>query len=175
MATPVTLVDNFGTPVSFVAAEGFTGRYSIIAASAVPVSHTGSTAETVFATIPIPAGTMTATAALRITTLWSYTNSANAKTGRVRLGGVSGTQFLSVAHTTTASFSDSRLIRNRGVVNSQVGTATGSTASAGSTSAAVTTGTVNMAVAQDLVLSGQLALGTETITLEAYLVELLIP
>lgn len=175
MATPVTLVDRLGFPVSFVAAEGFTGRYSIVASSAVAVSHTGNTDETVFATIPIAAGLMSANAILRVTTLWSYTNSGNAKTGRIRLGGVSGTQFLSVGHTTSASFSDSRLIRNRGVTNSQVGTGAGTTVTAGATTAVPTTATVDMSVAQDLVLSGQLASAGETITLEAYTVELLVP
>lgn len=152
-----------------------TNKVKVLGASAVAVSHTGSTDETVFATVSIAAGAMSANAILRITTLWSYTNSANNKTGRIRLGGVSGTQFLSVAHTTSASFSDSRLIRNRGATNSQVCTASASVSSAGTTGLAVTTGTVDMSVAQDLVLSGQLALGTETITLEGYLVELITP
>jgi hypothetical protein len=175
MATPVTLVDSFGSPVSFVAAEGFTGRYSIIASSGDTFSHTGTTAEVVFATIPIAAGLMSEHASLRVTTLWSYPNNANAKTGRIRLGGAAGTEFLSVAHTTSRSFSDVRLISNRGAVNSQVGTSTLSVSTGGTTGNDVTTGAVNMAVAQDLVLSGQVANSADFITLYRYIIELLVP
>jgi hypothetical protein len=146
----------------------------IIGASAIGWSHTGDTAEFGLRTVSIPA-LMGANGILRITTLWSMTSSANNKTPRIRLGGAAGTQFLSPVITTSASYSESRLIRNRGVTNSQVGTRTDSVATAGGTGNPPTTGAIDMSIAQDLVFSGQLANSGETITLESYLVELLVP
>lgn len=147
----------------------------VLAALATGWSHTGDTLETALVTIPIAAGLMSANAVLRIGTLWSFTNSANNKTPRIRLGGIAGTQFFNAVFTTNASYTESRSIRNRGATNSQVGTAAGSIATAGGTGTAVTTGAVDMSVAQDLVLSGQCANAGETITLESYTVELLVP
>lgn len=145
--------------------------FKLLARSAVAQSHTGDTAEFVFATITIPAGSLGVNGILRISTYWSYTNSANAKTGRIRLGGAAGTQFLSVAHTTSAAFSDTRSIANRNALNSQVGIGAGTTVSGGTSTAAPTTSSVDTSLAQDLVLSGQLANSGETITLERYVVE----
>lgn len=175
MATPVTLVDKFGYPVSFVAAEGFTGRYSIIAASAVAASHTGNTDETTLATVAIPAGAMGLNGSLRVTTLWSYPNSGNSKTMRARLGGIGGAAFMSTGATTTASQHTIKVLSNRGVANSQVGPTAGLTSGVGQSGAAVFTSSVDTAVAQDLVLTAQLASAGETITLESYTVELLVP
>lgn len=73
------------------------GAWRVIAASAVAVSHTGDTIETVLANIAIPAGAMGANGALHITAVFSYTNSANAKTLRIRLGGISGAAFMNYA------------------------------------------------------------------------------
>lgn len=141
----------------------------LLAASAVAVSHTGDTNETALATIAIPAGAMGLSGGLHIYTTWSMTNSGNNKNPRVRLGGIAGTAFLGATFTTSATLHDFRRIRNRGAANSQVG-GTGATTGVpiGATSVAVITGTIDTSQAQDLVLSGQLALGTETLTLENY-------
>jgi hypothetical protein len=138
------------------------------------MSHTGNTDETALATVSIPAGAMGLNGGLLIYSTWTTTNSGNNKTPRVRLGGIAGTAFVGPTITTTATFSDIRRIRNRNSASAQVastGAATG--LSTGTTTVAVTTGTVNTAVAQDLVFSAQLANGTETITLENYEVWLL--
>jgi len=149
-------------------------RTKVLASSAVAVSHTGNTDETILATVTIPAGLMGLNGVLRIDYLWSVTNSGNNKTVRARLGGIGGTAFLSLANTTVASVRGFRNIQNRGSASSQIsewsdGLGPGSTASA------VTTGTVDTAAAQDLVFTAQLASAAETITLERYLVELIIP
>lgn len=175
MATPVTLVDTNGSPVSFVAAEGFTGRYSIIAASAVAVPHTGNTNETTLATVAIPAGAMGLNGSLRVTTLWSCTNSGNNKTMRARLGGIGGSAFLAAVATTSASMRVMSILSNRDAANSQVGFPSGNSAGTGTSTGAIFTSAVDTSAEQTLVLTAQLASAGETITLESYQVELLIP
>lgn len=132
-------------------------------------SHTGDTSETILATCTIPAGEMSATGMLRINAVYTFTNNADTKTIRMRLGGIGGTQYLSIVETTNVSF---RLynyeIYERGATNSQVG---GSVA--GAATGAIQTSAIDMTAAQTLVFTGQLGTGTDTVSLEAYSVELL--
>ena len=149
------------------------GGFHVLAASAVAVSHTGNTNETVLATIPIPAGAIGPNGVLRVTSQWSYTNSANNKTLKVRLGGISGSIFFDTQQTTTAAYVDmGRLIHN---VNSAAAQKSrgASVTGAGSTGTAHITRTVDTTVALDLVLTGQVANTGETVTLESYVVEIL--
>jgi hypothetical protein len=132
---------------------------------------TGVTSETVLATITVPAGVMGPNGVLRITTQWSVTNSANAKTLRVRLGGASGTAFQSTGISTSATFRHQVEIHNRNSAQSQVGMSP--SAAWGGSGGAVVAGAVDMTSTQSIVLSGQLGNSGETITLESYLVELL--
>ncbi len=147
----------------------------VLAQSSVAVSHTGDTNETIKATVVIPAGAMGLNGRLRVTTLWSTTNSANNKTVRVRLGGIGGTSFLGAIATTTATFKSQIEIGNRNAANSQVAFASNSFTAGGwgSTTTAVTTGAIDTSAAQDLVFTATLASAGETITLESYLVELI--
>lgn len=150
------------------------GSCVLAASAAAGASVTGTTNETALATVTVPAGLMTAHGALRVRTLWSYTNSANNKVPRMRLGGISGTVFMGPTFTTTASAQIDSDVRNRGAANSQVSW-NFSSLGTGSSTGAVTTGSVDTATAQDLVFTGQLASSGETLTLESYRVELLIP
>ena len=149
----------------------------VLAQSAVAASVTGTTSETVLATIPVPAGAMGANGILRIITLWSVTNSADSKTLRVRLGGIGGTAYLGLGVTAVATAQELTLIRNRNSLSSQVGFAATPAASYGTSTTAVTTSAVDMSAAQDLVITGTIAAnaGANTITLEAYTVEILNP
>jgi hypothetical protein len=145
-----------------------------LAQSAVAVTHTGSTAEVVFANVTVPAGAMGPNGILRVNTLWTMTSSANVKTPRVRLGGVSGTEFYSQTQTTTLTLRHQTEIMNRNNQASQV--AFPSIAGGGgwsSSAQARTIGSINTAVDTILVISGQLASAGETITLEAYNIEVL--
>ncbi|MBP3958342.1 hypothetical protein J8F10_24095 [Gemmata sp. G18] len=151
------------------------GGSCVLASSSVSgVSVTGTTSETTLATVTIPAGLMTANGALRVRTLWSYTNSGNNKVPRMRLGGIGGTVFMGPTFTTTASAQIDSDVRNRGAANSQVSW-NFSSLGIGSSTGAPTTGSVDTATAQDLVFTGQLTNTGETITLESYRVELVIP
>lgn len=147
----------------------------LLASSAVAVSHTGDTNETILATVPIPAGLMGLNGALRISSGWSIPGgSGNTKTTRVRFGGISGTVLLSVGHTTNVSMRDSRIWQNAGSASSQIGDPSNS-ATPGSSTAAFVTGAVDTAVAQDLVFTAQSNNAGETITLLRWMVELILP
>lgn len=132
------------------------------------------TAENILATISIAAGLMGANDSLEITTLWSFTGSTNLKTMRARLGGIGGTAFMAAARNTgtEVSLQQQTIIRNRNAQNSQVGWTASVTASFGVGTAAVLTGAIDMTALQTLVITGQKATGSETITLESYSVKL---
>lgn len=147
--------------------------YVLAASAATGMSVTTGTTETVLATVTIPANAVGANGVIRITALWTYTNSANSKTVRVRLGGLSGTSFGSAVATTTADLQLMYMIRARNSTSSQIGFAANAGASFQTTVTSPATGSVNMAVAQDLVFTGTTALSGETITLESYIVEIL--
>ena len=150
------------------------GTWRVLAASAVAASHTGSTAETALATIAVPANAMGPNGVLRITTHWSYTNNANAKTLSVRFGGVSGTQYLANNVSTSATTRDQRHIHNVNANNSQKGGMVGavSVGGWGSNANAPVTSTLDTTTAKDIVISGVLANAGDTVTLESYLVEI---
>ncbi|WP_059413444.1 hypothetical protein [Cupriavidus basilensis] len=139
--------------------------------SGAPVSVTGTTSETVLATIPIPAGAMGPNGALRVTALWSFTNGANAKSCVIRLG---ASQISLFSTTTTNSGQQQSVTRARGATNSQVTQGFGSTGFGTTTNSPVLT-TVDMTSAQNVTLTGILTNASDTITLEAYTVELLNP
>lgn len=149
------------------------GTWYVLAQSSVAVAIPNSalTTEQTYVTVTVPAGAMGANGLLRITTVWTYTNSANNKTMRVRFGGTSGTQYTSATSTTTASLRTQCQIGNRNATNSQVG---GSIVSAGfgTSTGANQTSAVDTAASVDLVISGQTASAGETLTLESYMVEL---
>lgn len=145
----------------------------LLARSGTQASVTGTTAETALATIAIRAGIMGTNGQLRVTTLWSLTNNANAKTCRVRLGGISGTVFQGASIASAASWQGLSHIRNRNSASQQVSMSAGPSISFSTSTSAVVTATIDTAQAQDLVLSGQLGNSADTITLESYTVELL--
>lgn len=155
--------------------RGGVSKFRILASSAVAVTHTGNTSETVLATVTIPAGIMGLNGALRINSLWSTPGgSGNSKTCRIRLGGISGGTVFAIANTTNLSiFDPSRIVHNRNSASSQSMRATNS--SGGATSAAAATLSVDTSVALDLVFTANLANSGESITLEEYMVELILP
>lgn len=141
----------------------------ILAQSAVAQTVTGATTETTLATIAIPAGSMGGNGQFEVITVWSYTNSANNKVLRVKLG---ATQFTVGTMTTTASSQLYTRVANRNSAASQVAHAAGNAPGFASSSGAVTTGTIDTSTDQNITITGQLALGTESITLESFIVKL---
>jgi hypothetical protein len=149
------------------------GLFEVIAASAVAVSHTaGATTEQVLATVTIPAGAMGANGRLRVTSIWTITNSANSKNIRVRFGGSSGTIFQQPTVTSIASVRMQCEIGNRNNQASQVGTVANTTGFPSSVQANITAA-IDTTVAQDLVFTALISTIGETIALESHMVELL--
>lgn len=139
--------------------------------SAVALVAPANTAENILVTTVIPGGIMGINGMLEVVTLWSMTNGINVKTYRVRLNGIAGTIYQTIVGTSLAQFITKVKILNRGSLASQVG-ADPALNGYGSSAAALVTSTINMAVDVPLVITAQKATGGDTVTLEAYSVNL---
>lgn len=150
------------------------GVVQIIGKSAVATNAPADTNENTLATVTVPARALGSNGAIRLKAFYTYTNSGNSKTLRIKFG---GTTFIAVARTSQQSSFFEVTIANRNATNSQV--AFGSYGTHGdntlTTYNSAATGAVDTTSAQSLTLTGQKASGAETITLEAYTVELLRP
>jgi hypothetical protein len=152
------------------ARQGDLQSLGVVATSAVPVPLTGSTSLTTLATIPIPGNALGSNGWIDLDMVFSWANSANAKTMQAQYGGVTFTvQAVSTSGTTSGRFHAT--IQNRGVTNSQVGAAPANNI-AGTNGSGPFTGSVDTTQNQNLVIQGQLGLGTETLQLERYSVTL---
>ena len=141
----------------------------ILGRSASAVSGAADTAENILATVTVPANLLGLNGGLLAYSTWSYTNSANVKTLRLRFGGIGGTQYLLTTRTTEILMHDLRRIRNRNSASSQVGGANSSMLSGlGASASALITSANDTTAAVDLVLTGQKATAGETLTLESY-------
>lgn len=147
--------------------------WNVLFHSGAAVAHTGDTVLTALQTILVPAGSLGPNGLLRVTNLWSYTNSANAKNLKTFLGGTGGTAFSAVAPTTSALYREQLLIANRNAENSQVGAPSNFPGSFGTSANAKVTAAIDTTADQNLVIACQLASSGETITLEDCLVEML--
>lgn len=153
--------------------------WRVVAASAVQaarnsVNGAGDATETTLATVTLPAGIMGANGLVRISTVWAYTNSANAKTIITRFGGTAGTIYRTLSPTTTATFKDTILIHNVNATNSQKANNSSSTTGGyGTTAAALITSAIDTTATVDIVFRCNWAgaVAGETIALESYLVE----
>lgn len=143
----------------------------LLGASGVPASVTGTASETQLASIAIPAGVMGVAGGLRIGVIFSFTNSGNNKTARVRFGGSGGAAYLSSTVTTTEIGRYQTEVWNDGAANSQKGWP--SSTSFGLLGISIGSGAVDTSAATTVYISGQLANTGETITLLRYSVELL--
>lgn len=134
---------------------------------------TGTTTETVLSTFTFPSKLASPNMTIVASSLWSTTNNANNKTLRARLNGTSGTEFLSVAISTSTSFQTETMIRHRNSVASQIGMSAGTTTQYGLSGNAVVTSNIDMSSAnRDIVLTGQLANSSDSIILRAYTISL---
>ena len=132
-----------------------------------PVSLTGSTGVVTLATITIPAGLIGANGKLKIYPLWSTTNNANIKTLRVLLGGSTCTTMTSFS---VPNNSGLLIIRN---INSESAQkcSSGLVAGIGSSAGSIASPTVDTSAATTIAITGQLAVGTDAMTLEDLFVE----
>lgn len=173
----MTLYPSMGWFMKALAVLGFPVRGGslprVLAQSAVPASVTGTLSETVLATIPIPAGVMGPNGRIRITALWTMPNNANTKQPRIKIPGVAN--LYAVAFTTTAGLEVLIDLYNRNALNSQVGSPQSSSSGIGGSGLALVTSSADFSVAQSIQFTGQLGNVADTISLEAYTVEILNP
>ena len=148
----------------------------IFAQSATPASVTGTTVETALATISIPGGTVAQHGRVRVKTLWSMTSSTNGKTPRVRIGGLAGTELANGNVTTAVGFealgADFMNAGGGNIIYFQDWLAGGNVSGIGGTGG---TTARDMSLTQNLVISGQLGVPGETLTLLGYSIEILNP
>lgn len=155
------------------------GLWRTVAKSGVVSSHTGSTDETVLATVPISAGLIGPNGMLWIRCLFSFTNNGNVKAPAIYLnasgGGIGGSKIYgSSGYASIDLASIERVIWNRNNAAAQIVSFPVSSAQNWNTIAApAPTFTQNTAVATDVVFTGDLANGADTISLEAYEVRVL--
>lgn len=162
-----------GASTAQAAAQGL-GVTKIIAKSGTAASGAADTNENILATITIPANAMGANGVLRLYTYWTVNNDASTKTVRARIGGIGGTIIMS---RDLASQTGARITLHTANVNAtnvQYSEAFGSVDSGTLISALVgTASAVDTTAATTLVLTGQKADGTDTITLRFYTCEIL--
>jgi len=132
-----------------------------------PVSLTGSTSVVTLATITIPAGLLGANGKLKIYPLWATTNNVNQKTLRAIFSGSTCSTMTSLS---VPNNSGLVIIRNTNSESAQK-TSSGLVAGIGASSGSIASTTIDTTAATTLVISGQLAVGTDTMTLEDLFVE----
>jgi hypothetical protein len=173
-------VQDIGTGGSLWRSNGTTwsivGGSIVLAQSAVAMSVSNTTAEEVLASVLVPGGLMGVNGALRLTTLWSITSSANNKTLRARIGSTAlgGSAWIANVATTVGSLNlIPQVLRNRNAVNSQVTYPAANAGATVSTGTAISTFSEDTSVDTIVSITGQKANAGETITLEAFTLELL--
>lgn len=127
---------------------------------------TGTTVQTTLASILIPAGLIGLNGSLRMRAVASTTNNANSKSINFLLGGTALAGGAAVSNIANVA---SNLMSNRGSLASQLNTSPVSNGATGT----FTTTAVNTAIDQILTITGTLAVGTDTMALESYLIEVL--
>jgi hypothetical protein len=130
---------------------------------------TGTTLAATLATITIPASLIGANGKVKFYPLWSNTNNANTKTLRVVLNGAT-TVYTGVSQNSVHN-SGLLILRN---FNSETAQrmSSGMTAGLGSTTGSIAAATVNTTAPVTIAVTGQLAVGTDTMTLEGLFVEI---
>lgn len=133
-------------------------------------AFTGDTGEEFGPTITVPANSMGPNGLLRITTLQSANNSANAKTWRVRFSGNSGTVFGSLGEVSVILETTETIILNRGVANSQIGQSIRAVGAGAGLNSGGTTASVDTTSDTTLVISIQRVAATDNFVLENFLI-----
>ncbi len=127
-------------------------------------AYTADLNDNTLATISLPAGIMGANGVLEVITLWQVPNNANAKNGRVKMGGAT---WKDANLASTASCRDMCRIMNRGSQAVQI-CGVQSAVSFGTSSSNPVTGAVNTASAQTITITALRGAAGDSIKLEAY-------
>jgi len=132
-----------------------------------PFSLTNSTSSVTLATITIPAGLLGANGKLKIYPLWATTNNVNQKTLRAIFSGSTCSTMTSLS---VPNNSGLVIIRNTNSESAQK-CSSGLVAGIGSSLGSIAVLTIDTTAATTLVITGQLAVGTDSMTLEDLFVE----
>lgn len=140
-----------------------------IARNFTQITAPADTNENTLVSCVIPGGSLGPNGLLRVFITATTTNNANAKNPRIKFG---GTTFRAPNLASTAAWQDWVWIRNRNDEKVQFSHASGGAGQIGTTgSATPVTATVDTTVDQPLLITMQKAVGTDVITLESYLIE----
>jgi hypothetical protein len=120
--------------------------------------------------ISVPANLLGPNGVLRYNVSWSYANNADAKTLGVSFGGAS---LYSSAPTATSANTIQRVLKNRGVANSQVSDGASGFVGTGTSAGLPTLAAVDTTQPQNFIVTGQLAVATDFIVMESYLLEVI--
>jgi len=131
--------------------------------------YTGVTTEVTMASAVIPAGLLGTNGAVIAEGLWAHNSTAGAKVSKIAFG---GSTLLSVSATTTLTTDIRKKIQNRSATSqiNRVAVDTGASQSVAPTLLSIDT-TAEVTVA----LTGSIATATDTLVLENFLIELLLP
>ncbi len=138
------------------------------------------TAEVVLKTFSITAANVSipANSVIVVRTLWTFTNSSNAKSLRVRIGaagaGLTGTQVLNITATTTATTARDVVLYVRST-SSQLSVSTGALTHEASNANAIQTAAIDLTANWEIAITGQPATNGETVQLEAASLEIVVP
>lgn len=134
-----------------------------LASSAIAVSCASTAADEVLASFSIAAGVMGPNSILQIEPLWTYTNSANNKIVKVKVG---GSTIYTATRTTTVKEGPLIVLANRNSLASQIQPYDNTYITAGS--GAPATYTIDFSAAVDVEITGQRANGADTLKLEYF-------
>lgn len=163
-ATGVSAANNSGGGIGL-------STSGIIAQVGTPASVTGTLTETVLATVLIPK--LSPNSRIRIRTWWSAgANNANTKTVTAKLNGTLIATSGGLANALSAVFPVDLL--NRGATNVQIDRQ-GWSGALGTSTGAFNTYAIDTSIPTTLTFTATLGVTTDTLTLEAYSIELLNP
>lgn len=147
----------------------------VLCASAVAVVTPATTAESVLYTCTIPAAAIGPNGTVRVSATWTYSNNANTKALRVRLGGIGGTAIYGNTFTAELATTATLTFQNRNSQSSQFVTPIVQQVNSSATlvSIASSTAAIDTSSAQTLVFTcAKVTSSGDTCTLERVLVEL---
>lgn len=169
--TPLVPTAAAGTNTTQAASTAFVNQTAVrkIYSNAVQHSNTGNTNENTILTFTIPGGSIGENGSFHITTLASFTSSTNLKKYTVKFNGTAVGYFSGAS--TGLSARSYFTIYNRNSTSSQVlpnaAIPAGGAFATAPLSSAITTTSINTSADITVTVTAQLALGTETISLEA--------
>ena len=162
-----TVVSTDSTGTSLVSRDGTPFGSSLIYQSAVPVTAPNDTNNNVLLSVTIPP--LRANSRILARMLWTFTNNANTKNTKVRLGG--SAYFYNAGLANLAGANTLIDIINRGATNSQIGTPINVGQTLGSLTQVWSTASIDTSTSQLLTFECQKTTGSDSMILEAAWVE----